>query len=254
MRLLLITAVKHEGIRLIAQSNGRRMLAVLAHPDDESFGMAGTIAKYVAEGVAVSLICTTNGDVGSADQQFLAGFSSVAELRLAELKCATGVLGLSNVFTLGYRDSGMAGSIDNKHSESLVSADADELTGRIVRIIRTLAPQIVVTFDPYGGYGHPDHIVTHHATLKAFEAASDPQMFPEQLTEGLRAFEPQKLYFMTFDRRIFRVVIDIMAKVRILGDPSHMGRNKDIDGREIAAHSYPIHASIDTRRYSSVAN
>lgn len=232
----------------------RRLLVVLAHPDDESFGMAGTIAKYVSEGVEVSLICTTNGDVGTVDAEFLRGFNSVSELRLAELKCASEVLHLTNVYTFGYRDSGMAGSEDNKHPHSLVTADQDEVTERIVKVIRALRPQVIVTFDPFGGYGHPDHIATHHAVVKAFEAAHEPTMFPEHLKSGLGAFRPDKLYFTTFDRRIFKFMIALMARIKILGDPTKMGRNKDIDGVEIASHTYPIHATINTRSHSAIAD
>ena len=87
----------------------RRMLISYAHPDDESFGLGGLIAKYVSEGVEVYLICATNGDVGTVSAEHLNGFSSVAELRLSDLDCAAEVLGLTQVFKFGYCDSGMMG-------------------------------------------------------------------------------------------------------------------------------------------------
>lgn len=225
-------------------SNERRMLVVMAHPDDETFGMAGTIARYVAEGVKVYLICATNGDVGSADPEFLEGHSSVAEMRLAELCCAAQTLGLSYVYTLNYRDSGMAGSPENNHPDCLFAADIDEVAGRIVEVMREVRPQVVVTFDPYGGYGHPDHIAAHRATVKAFDAAGNLNMYSQQIQAGRQPYQPQKLYFSTFDKRWLRFAVGLFA---LLGqDPEHMGRNKDINMRYIAGLETPIHARIKT--------
>jgi LmbE family N-acetylglucosaminyl deacetylase len=224
------------------------MLIVLAHPDDESFGMAGTIARYVSEGHEVSLICTTNGDVGTVDPEHMEGYSSIQELRLAELDCAAQTLGLKHVLTFGYRDSGMQGSAENDHPDSLVQSDRTILIGRITKVIRDLRPHIIVTFDPYGGYGHPDHIVTQQATVSAFEAASDESMFPEQ---GLKTYTPQKLYFTTFDRSMLKFIVRSMPLFGI--DPRKMGRNKDMDATKIVANSYPIHARIKTGKFQAIA-
>ncbi len=229
----------------------RRMLVSVAHPDDESFGMAGTLARYASEGVAVYLICMTNGDVGVAEPQFMAGYRSVGELRMAELCCAAQELGLAHVYPFGYRDSGMAGSADNHHPDSLNAADLDEVTGRVVAVIREVRPQVVITFDPFGGYGHPDHIKVHEATTRAFFAAGDPAQYAEQIADGLQPYQPQKLYYMTFDRRVLRILVRLMP---LFGqDPRHMGRNGDIDYVEIARHAYPIHAFIDTRAVAEKA-
>ncbi len=226
-------------------NNNKRMLIVTAHPDDESFAMSGSIARYVNEGVGVYLICATNGDVGEVAPAFMEGFETVAELRLAELNCAAETLGLSGLTLLGYRDSGMAGAEDNRHPDSLCSASLDEVAGRITRIIRELRPQVVVTFDPYGGYGHPDHIAVHDATVRAFDAAGNPAQYPGQLSDGLLPYQPQKLYYHTFDRRLVSLTVNLMP---LFGtDPERMGKNGDINFREIAAHTYPIHARIDTR-------
>ncbi|MBN1121375.1 MAG: PIG-L family deacetylase [Anaerolineae bacterium] len=230
---------------MVELSKNKRMLIVTAHPDDESFAMAGSIARYVNEGVSVYLICATNGDVGEVAPVFMEGFDTVAELRLAELSCAAETLGLSGLTLLGYRDSGMAGTEDNRHPDSLCSASLDEVSGRITHVIRELRPQVVVTFDPYGGYGHPDHIVVHDATVQAFDAAGDPDQYPDQLNDGLLPYQPQKLYYHTFDRRLVSLTINLMP---LFGtDPERMGKNGDINFREITAHSYPIHARINTR-------
>jgi LmbE family N-acetylglucosaminyl deacetylase len=227
------------------------MLIALAHPDDESFGMAGTIVRYTQQGAEVYLICATNGDVGSTDEHFLEGHESMASLRLQELACAAKVLGLTRLITFGYRDSGMSGSPENKHEECLVAAPLDEVTCRITEVIREVRPQVVVTFDPYGGYGHPDHIKMYEATTAAFQAAADPEKYSEQIQRGLTAYQAQKLYFMTFDRGLLKLWIKLMS---IWGeDPEHIGRNKDVNLKEIAEHSYPIHAHIKTRLYAKIA-
>ena len=153
------------------------MLLAFAHPDDESFGMGGTIAYYAQRGVTISLICSTNGDVGSVDDEHLSGHDSVAALRLAELECAAGALGIQEVITFGYRDSGMMGTPDNEHPECLWQADEAVVAGRIVREIRRLRPQVVVTFDPTGVRA-PDHIFMHRATTRAFHQAGDPAAYP----------------------------------------------------------------------------
>src|SRR5687768_16052996 len=108
-------------MQLMSESK-RRMLIPLAHPDDESFGMAGTIARYTHEGADVYLICSTNGDVGSAEERFMEGHDWMAALPLKELACASEVLGLKRLITFGYRDSGMQGSTDNEHPECLAAA------------------------------------------------------------------------------------------------------------------------------------
>ena len=200
------------------------MLLAFAHPDDESFGMGGAIAYYAERGVEISLICSTNGDVGTVDPEWLEKYETIAELRLAELRCAAEKLGIKNVITYGYRDSGMAGSPENEHPDCLIQADEDVVTGRIVRDIRTIRPHVVVTFDPYGGYGHPDHIYMHRVTTRAFYAAGNPLQFPEQLADGLAPYQPAKLYYNTFPRLPLRLMV---WSVRLRGqDPRRMGRTR----------------------------
>jgi LmbE family N-acetylglucosaminyl deacetylase len=239
---------------MMLEGNGhraRRMLVSLAHPDDESFGMAGTIARYSNDGVDVRLICATNGDVGSADPEYMTGHATMAELRLEELRCAAETLGFSQLYAFGYRDSGMPGSADNAHPNSLHSADPAEVTSRVTAIIREFRPQVVVTFDPFGGYGHPDHLKMHVATTEAFSAAGDAERFPEQLVDGIEPYHPQKLYYMTFDRRLMKWAVRLMP---LFGqNPRAMGRNKDIDFQQIADHAYPIHARINIGAVSEQA-
>ena len=156
--------------------SNRRLLISYAHPDDESFGLGGLIARYVAEGVEVSLICATNGERGTVKEEFLEGYNSIAALRLAELECASEKLGFKHVVKLGYKDSGMMGSETSNDADCLWQAQEDEVTRRVVEVIRDLKPQVVITFNRYGGYGHPDHIAIQRATTNAFPLASDRKL------------------------------------------------------------------------------
>ncbi len=126
------------------------LLAVLAHPDDETFGMGGTIAYYARRGVDTYLICATRGEAGDMDPALLQGYDSIAERREAELRCAAGKLGLQNVIFLDYCDSGMPGSPDNHHARALVAQPREQVAAEIARHIRQLKPLVVVTFDPIG--------------------------------------------------------------------------------------------------------
>lgn len=220
----------------------KTLLAVLAHPDDESFGMGGTLALYARRGVDVYLVCATRGEVGEMDPKFMRGFSSVAERREAELRCAAEKLGLKGVYFLDYRDSGMPGSPENRHPQALVAQPLEKVTADVVHYIRMLRPQVVLTFDPIGGYRHPDHIAIHNATVKAFPLASDPAY-----TSGdLAPFAPNKLYYHVIPHTFLRLAVKVMP---ILGqDPRRVGTNKDIDLVSIAEVSFPTHARIDYRK------
>ena len=229
----------------------RTLLAVFAHPDDESFGPGGTLARYAAQGVNVHLICATGGEAGMVDKaSLLASGSNPADVRLAELRCAAGQLGLSGVHLLGYRDSGMAGSPDNDHPDCLAQADPHQVAARVTGYIRELRPQVVITFDPMGGYKHPDHIAMHRAAVAAFHAAGDPAAYPGQLAEGLATHAPHKLYYTSIPRRALRWMVRIMP---LLGrDPTALGQNGDINLVDIAAVDYPITARIDVADYLEV--
>jgi LmbE family N-acetylglucosaminyl deacetylase len=221
------------------------ILTVLAHPDDETFGMGGTLALYASKGIEVDLICATRGEVGDVPEDMMTGFSSVAELREHELLEATKFLGLTHVDFLDYRDSGMPGSEDNHHLQALAAAPLEEVTGKVVQYIRKYKPQIVLTFDPIGGYRHPDHIAIQQATEKAFFAAGKSDLFPGEFP----AYDPKKLYFHTMPKSILRFGVFIM---RLMGkDPSKFGRNGDIDLESIAKVSFPVNAVIN---YFSVAD
>jgi LmbE family N-acetylglucosaminyl deacetylase len=226
------------------ESRQQTLLAVLAHPDDESFGMGGTLALYAQRGVAVHLVCATRGEVGDVDPVYLQGFDSVADRRESELHCAAGRLGLTSVHFLGYRDSGMSGSPDNHHLNALAAAPIAEVASKVAHYIRLLRPQVVLTFDPIGGYRHPDHVAVHNATFKAFQLASDPQF-----SDDLLFNQPHKLYFHILPKKWLKLGVFVLS---LLGkDPHRFGKNQDIDLASLVAEGdFPIHARIN---YRSVA-
>lgn len=219
----------------------KTLLAVLAHPDDESFGLGGALALYARRGFDTWYVCATRGEAGEVDEAYLRGFQDVAELRAHELMNAARHLGLKEVFFLGYRDSGMSGSADNQRPEALINHPVEEVAARVVRYIRALRPDVVITFDPIGGYKHPDHIHIHKAATLAFEKANDPHFHPE----AGAPFQPRALYYQVFPRWFLRVMTRVMP---LLGkDPTRWGRNGDINLKELAEVEFPVHVRLNIR-------
>jgi len=219
----------------------KTILAVLAHPDDESFGLGGTLALYARKGYNTYYVCATRGEAGTVDEEHMRGFSSTAEMRTDELMRAAKHLGLKDVFFLNYRDSGMPGTEENKHPDAQINHSIDEVAGRVVGYIRELKPEVVLTFDPIGGYKHPDHIHIHNATKLAFENADDASFHPEA---GL-PFKPRALYYQVFPRGILKLAVRLMP---LFGkDPKKFGRNGDVNLLELAEVDFPIHVRVDIR-------
>ena len=190
------------------------LMTVFAHPDDETFGIGGTLARYGADpDVQVVLVCATRGEAGEISDPSLATSERLGEVRERELRCACETLGADGLHFLGYRDSGMAGTADNEDPRALAMADADQAVGRIVEHIRRVRPDVIVTHDETGGYGHPDHIAVHHHTKAAYSAASDPTCYPEQIEMGLQPHQADKLYYTAIPRRFFRAVVAKMEEM-----------------------------------------
>ncbi|MEP7356049.1 MAG: PIG-L family deacetylase [Anaerolineales bacterium] len=216
----------------------RCLIFVGAHPDDESFGPGGTLARYATSGANVYYACATRGEVGEASAEHLAGHASTGDMRWSEMVCAAKALGLKDVIHLGYRDSGMPGSPDNKAARALAAAPVDEVTARVVKLLRELRPQVVMTFDPIGGYRHPDHIAIHQATVKAFRAAGDAAQFPE----AGAAYQPQKLYYAVFPQFLLKVGARVLP---LFGqNPRKFGTNHDIDLVSLTEVEFPVHTVI----------
>jgi N-acetyl-1-D-myo-inositol-2-amino-2-deoxy-alpha-D-glucopyranoside deacetylase len=159
------------------------MLLVHAHPDDETITTGATMARYVAKGVAVTLVTCTLGEEGEILVPELAGLAADAAdqlggYRIVELERACAALGVTDHRYLGgtgrYRDSGMMGLATNNAPRAFWQADLGEAARLLADIVREVRPQVVVTYDERGGYGHPDHIQSHRVAMAAVDVAADP--------------------------------------------------------------------------------
>lgn len=190
-----------------------KILAVFAHPDDEAFGTGGTLAHLAVQGHQVFLVCATRGEVGEISDPRLATPETLGQVREEELRCSAKTMGIAEPIFLGYRDSGMAGSPENFHPQAYINAPDEQVITRLVEIIREIKPDIVITFEPNGGYGHPDHIAVHRHTVAAFHLAGISDQFPQLGS----AWQPSRLFYTAIPRSFFTEMKQIMVK---LGQPS----------------------------------
>jgi len=181
----------------------KRLLAVFAHPDDEG-AVAGTLAKYARSGVQVTLVCATKGEAGEISDPSLATPENLGSVRENELRCACEAIGVSNLHLLGYCDSGMEGTDENRLPAAFINADPNEVKGKLVRIIREIRPHVVITFEPYGWYGHPDHIATGRYANEAFQLAGDPKTH----LEAGAPWQPARLFHAVLLVSHFKDMVD----------------------------------------------
>jgi LmbE family N-acetylglucosaminyl deacetylase len=168
------------------------MMGIWAHPDDEAFGQAGTMARATANGHPVGIVCATRGEEGEIADPELATPENLGVVREQELRRACAAVGVTDVSFLDYRDG------------HVQEADAEEATGRIVYHIRRFRPDVVVTFAANGGYGHFDHMAVHRLALAAVAAAADQARYPDQLVDSsgavLAPHRVRKVYFGAMPR------------------------------------------------------
>lgn len=215
------------------------LLGVFAHPDDESFGPGGTLAHYARLGVDVHVIIATDGIAGSVDDRGrLRDHDSLAQVRSAELARAAVALGLKSIWSLPYRDSGMRGAPENQHPDALLQQPVEHVAHEILGYIERLTPTVIITHDPFGGYGHPDHVRVCEATTTAFYLART-----KTSTADLPTFPPRKLYYTAFPKDLIKVAVPLM---QLAGqDPTAIGRNHDINLVEISRWVTPVTTTID---------
>jgi len=185
------------------------LLAIFAHPDDES-SCSGTLAMAAARGWRVVLVSATKGEAGEISDPDLATPETISMVREKELIAACGVLGIDDVRFLGYCDSGMAGSIENDLNTSFINADPDTVTRQIIKIIREVRPELMITFEPFGGYGHPDHITISRHTTRAYDLAGDLNTYPDLGP----SWQPTRLYYCAFPITWFK---RIQNRLKVLG-------------------------------------
>ena len=222
------------------------LMTMHAHPDDETIGTGGTMAKAVAEGKRVVLITCTRGELGEivvADLDTPDNHRRLGELRASELERAMGRLGVTEWHNLGYRDSDMMGRPGNLDPRSFWQADLDEAARRLVWFIRRLQPDVVTTYNDFGGYGHPDHIRTHDVTIRAYPRAGDPAWYPEQLAPehggtgpsaaegGLAPWTPSKLYEQAIPASTRNAMRE---RLEALGKPSFWSPPVDATAEQLA--------------------
>ena len=194
------------------------MLLVHAHPDDETIGNGATMAKYVDEGAHVTLVTCTLGEEGeilvpalehlAADKE-----DGLGEHRIGELADAMKALGVTDHRFLGgpgrWRDSGMMGTPANDNPGCFWQADLEVAVGELVRVVREVRPQVVVTYNENGGYGHPDHIQAHRVAVAAYDAAGDPGRYPD----AGEPWQPSKLYYNAFPVSFLRMGYDALREM-----------------------------------------
>jgi N-acetyl-1-D-myo-inositol-2-amino-2-deoxy-alpha-D-glucopyranoside deacetylase len=229
----------------------RRMVLVHAHPDDESIGTGATMARYAAEGAHVTLVTCTLGEEGEvlvpdlhrlraeeADQ--LGGY------RIGELSAAMQALGVADFRFLGqagrWRDSGMMGTPSNEHPRCFWRADLREATRELTAVLREVRPQVLVTYDESGGYGHPDHIQAHRVAMAAVDAAADPMLAPE----AGDPWQVAKVYWTALPRSVLQAGIDAL---RAAGDTTFLGGVERAEELPMGVPDDLISTEVDGRDY-----
>jgi N-acetyl-1-D-myo-inositol-2-amino-2-deoxy-alpha-D-glucopyranoside deacetylase len=192
-------------------SAAKRLLLVHAHPDDETINNGVTMAKYAASGAQVTLVTCTRGEEGEVLVTELANLASdkddkLGEHREVELKDAMAQLGINDFRFLGapnkkWRDSGMMGTTQNDRGDVFWQADLDEASHELVKIILETKPQVLITYDEFGGYGHPDHIKAHRVAMRAAELAAE------------QGWQISKIYWNTMPRSVIQMGIEKMKEV-----------------------------------------
>jgi N-acetyl-1-D-myo-inositol-2-amino-2-deoxy-alpha-D-glucopyranoside deacetylase len=230
----------------------RRLLLVHAHPDDETINNGATMARYVAEGASVTLLTCTLGEEGEVLVPELAQLAAdqadqLGGYRIGELAAAMAALGVTDHRFLGgagrYRDSGMMGTPANQKPRAFWNADLEEAAAHAVAVVREVRPQVVVTYDESGGYGHPDHIQAHRVAMRAVEAAADPAFHPEL---G-RPWQVAKVYWAAMPRSVVQQGIDAMAA---LGEASPFEGLGDIEEVPFVVPDEVVTAAVDGRAHA----
>lgn len=226
------------------------LLLVHAHPDDEVLGSGATMAKYAAAGTHVTLVTCTLGEEGEILVPELEHLASdkqdgLGQYRIGELAAACAALGVTDHRFLGgagrWRDSGMMGTPQNERPDVFWNADLDEATAALVAVVREVKPQVIVTYNENGGYGHPDHIQAHRVAVAAFEKAGDPTFAP---ASG-EPWQPTKLYYTALPKSMVQAGIDHLKST---GDTNFFG----VDSAEdlpFAVADELIDVEIDAREF-----
>ena len=230
----------------------RRLLLVHAHPDDETINNGATMARYVAEGAQVTLLTCTLGEEGEVLVPALAQLAAdqadqLGGYRIGELAAAMAALGVTDWRFLGgagrYRDSGMMGTPANDKPRAFWNADLDEAADHAVAVVREVRPQVLVTYDENGGYGHPDHIQAHRVAMRAVDLAADPAHRPDLGP----AWDVAKVYWCCTPRSVLKQGIEALAA---LGEASPFEGLGDVDDLPFTVPDELVSAAVDGRAHA----
>jgi LmbE family N-acetylglucosaminyl deacetylase len=223
------------------------LMTVHAHPDDETIGTGGLMARAVRDGRRVVLVTCTRGEQGEIvvpEMDTPDNHRRLGELRAAELEAAMADLGVTEWENLGYRDSDMMGRPANLDPRCFWQADIDEAAGRLTWLVRRHRPDVITTYNDFGGYGHPDHIRTHDVAVRAFARAGDRAWYPAQLAPehggtgpaeadgGLAPWTPSKLYEQAIPASVRTAMRDRMEAI---GEKSWWSEPEDASPEELEA-------------------
>jgi N-acetyl-1-D-myo-inositol-2-amino-2-deoxy-alpha-D-glucopyranoside deacetylase len=229
----------------------RRMVLVHAHPDDEAISTGAAMARYAADGAHVTLVTCTLGEEGevlvpelhrlrSEEADQLGGY------RIGELSAAMQALGVTDFRFLGqagrWRDSGMMGTPSNDHPRCFWRADLAEVTRELVTVLREVRPQVLVTYDENGGYGHPDHIQAHRVAMAAVDVVADPSYAPET---G-EPWQVAKVYWTALPRSVLQAGIDAL---RAAGDTTFFAGVERADELPMGVPDELVSTAVDGRDY-----
>ena len=219
----------------------RRLLGIFAHPHDEEL-IAGALLRYHSLGVETGLVCATRGEVGDIADPVLATPDNLGQVREAELRASSEILQIDQLWFLGYRDSGMAGTHYNQDPRALIRARAARVIGELVAIIRQFRPQVIISFGETGGYEHPDHIAVYKYVTGAFHSAADGVQYPD--------FGPPhattKLYYTSFARR------QILMMNEWLQDQAYEGLADNLNAEKMGFADDEIDVMLDVEKWQKI--
>lgn len=217
------------------------LLCVHAHPDDEAISTGGVLARHAAEGLRTAVVTCTGGERGEIWNMDVESIRPrLAEVRRAELEASLRLLGAGPPRLLGYVDSGMMGTEGNTDPASFWRADLDEAVRRLVALLREFRPDVVVLYDPFGSYGHPDHIQAHRVGLLAAEASDVAALYPD----AGQPWRVRKLYYSTIPKS---AIVRLGEQMAEMGLPSPFGEWERPEDVPMGAADDQVTTMVDVR-------
>ena len=230
----------------------RKLMAIFAHPDDEG-AIGGTLAHYARNGIEVTLVCATKGEAGEISDSSLATPETLGEVRQKELRTACDILGIVYLEFLERRDSGMEGTPENKDPRALVQADPEAVREQLVGLMRRLKPDVVITFEPFGWYGHPDHQIVSRWATEAYDKVGDEGAYPNSGD----TWQPQRLFhavipFTKFGKMIETAVAAGYIENAGIGDG--LPEEQLLRTETAVTHVIDVHDLFDTKQEAMMAH